>query len=106
MKLRRVRQLVCLLACGWVVVVPPGLSYYWLIDPEIHAQIDVERYGQSPHGQTLPGFLERPPHEHPASLGIGVSIISLTSVLRSSFCGMCPRGCIGPRSAANESKPV
>jgi hypothetical protein len=61
MKRIPVRQMVCLLACGWVTLVPPGLSRFGLIDPEVHAQIDAERYGQTPDGHTLPGYPERPP---------------------------------------------
>jgi len=76
--------MVCLLACGWVTLVPPGLSRFGLIDPEVHAQIDAERYGQTPDGHTLPGYPERPPHEHPVTAAVSVSAISLASVFRAA----------------------
>ncbi len=59
--------LVCLIVCGWLAVVQPGVSYYWLIDPHVHAEIDAERYGQLPDGRMLPGHPYQPPHEHPSS---------------------------------------
>ncbi len=64
------RSFVCLIVCGWLALVQPGLSYYWLIDPSLHAKIDAERYGQLPDGRTLPGHPHHPPHEHPSSGGL------------------------------------
>ncbi len=61
---------VCLIVCGWVAFVQPGLSYYWLLDPHLHAEIDAERYGQMPDGRMLPGHPYQPPHEHPSSGGL------------------------------------
>jgi hypothetical protein len=64
------RLFVCLIVCGWLTLVQPGLSYYWLIDPHVHAEIDADRYGQLPDGRMLPGHPYQPPHEHPSSGGI------------------------------------
>ena len=64
------------------MVVPPGLSFYWLIDPEIHAQIDADRYGQTPDGRTLPGRPGRPAHDHLASPAVSVSALSLASIFQ------------------------
>jgi hypothetical protein len=67
------RPLVCLIVCGWLVLVQPGLSYYWLIDPLVHAELDAERYGQLPDGRMLPGHPYHPPHEHPSSGGLPIT---------------------------------
>ena len=67
------RLLVCLIICGWLAFVQPGLSYYWLIDPNVHAEIDAERYGQLPDGRVLPGHPYQPPHEHPSSGGLPIT---------------------------------
>ena len=64
------RSFVCLIVCGWLALVQPGLSYYWLIDPQAHAEIDAERYDQLPDGRMLPGHPYHPPHEHPSSDGL------------------------------------
>ncbi len=63
----RARSFVCLVVCGWLAFVQPGLSYYWLIDPQVHADIDAERYSQLPDGRMLPGHPYQLPHEHPSS---------------------------------------
>jgi hypothetical protein len=65
-----IQPLVCLIVCAWVALVQPGLSYYWLIDPHVHAEIDAERYDQLPDGRMLPGHPYHPPHEHPSSGGL------------------------------------
>ncbi len=65
-----VRPFVYLLVCGWLALVPPGLSYYWLINPQQHAEIDAERYDQLPDGRMLPGHPYQPPHEHPSGGGL------------------------------------
>ncbi len=65
-----VRPFVYLLVCGWLALVPPGLSYYWLINPQRHAKIDAERYDQLPDGRMLSGHPYQPPHEHPSSGGL------------------------------------
>ena len=64
------RLFVCLIVCGWLALVQPGLSYYWLIDPQRHAEIDADSYGQLPDGRMLPGRPYHPPHEHSSSSGI------------------------------------
>jgi hypothetical protein len=64
------RPFVCLVVCGWLALVQPGVSYYWLIDPHRHAEIDAELYGQLPDGRMLPGHPYQPPHEHPSSGGL------------------------------------
>ena len=68
-----IRLCVYLILCGWVALVQPGLSYYWLIDPRVHADIDAERYGQSTDGHMLPGHPYHPPHEHPSSGGLPIT---------------------------------
>jgi hypothetical protein len=77
---RSLQRAIVAVVCAWLVLVPPGLSYYWLIDPEVHTQIDAERFGQTPDGRTLPDHPERPPHEHPASAAMVVSAILLVAV--------------------------
>ena len=69
----RRRTTLALLICGWLILVQPGLSFYWLIDPHLHAEIDEALYGQSPDGATLPGHDQHVPHQHPVSQGIPVS---------------------------------
>ena len=68
------RQQVCglarLVVCGWLALVQPGLSYYWLIDPQVHAEVDAELYDQLPDGRMLPGHPYHPPHQHPGSSGL------------------------------------
>lgn len=79
--LRRFLQRAIVAAvCAWLVLVPPGLSYYWLIDPEVHVEVDADRYGQTLDGRTLPGYPERPPHEHPVSAAMVVSALLLTAI--------------------------
>ena len=62
-----------LIVSVWLALVQPGMSYFWLIDPALHAEIDKELYGQLPDGETLPGHEHHAPHEHPASEGTTVS---------------------------------
>ncbi|MFN8597097.1 MAG: hypothetical protein U0559_13060 [Anaerolineae bacterium] len=59
-----------LLIGAWLILVQPGMSYYWLISPHVHAEIDAELYGQSPTGETLPGHTPHLPHQHPISPGM------------------------------------
>ena len=61
------RPFVWLIVCGWLALVQPGVSYYWLIDPHLHAEIDAERYGQLSDGRMQPGHPYQPPHEHASS---------------------------------------
>ncbi len=67
------------------MLVQPGLSYYWLIDPQIHAEIDAEEYGQTPDGHTLPGHEQHAPHDHPAGQGIVVSAPLLINPFGAEF---------------------
>lgn len=69
----------------WLAFVQPGMSYYWLIDSEVHAQIDAELYGQRPDGETLPGHAPHPPHEHPVSPGMSVSGSTLANPFDAAF---------------------
>ena len=79
------RVLLCLIVASWLAFAQPGTSYFALIDPIIHAQIDAERYGQQPDGETLPGHEPRPPHEHPAVPGITVPGLTLVNPFGSAF---------------------
>ncbi len=67
------RLLGCLIVSGWLAFVQPGLSYYWLIDPHVHAEIDADRYGQLPDGRMLPRHPYEPPHDHPSSGGLPIT---------------------------------
>jgi hypothetical protein len=55
------------------------MSYFWLIDPALHAEIDKELYDQLPDGETLPGHEHHPPHEHPVSQGTTVPALTIAS---------------------------
>ncbi len=70
MPANRLWQLIAVMSCAWLMLVQPGVSYYWLIDSHLHAEIDADRYGQTPDGRTLPGRSQHPPHEHPSSEGV------------------------------------
>jgi hypothetical protein len=70
--------LAALFVCIGLALVQPGVSYYWLIDPQVHAQIDEELYGQAPDGHPLPDRPRHPPHTHPTNDG------DQTSVMRPS----------------------
>ncbi len=74
-----------LIVAVWLALVQPGMSYYWLIDPAVHAQIDAELYGQRSDGETLPSHEHHPPHEHPASPGITFSSLALTNPFDAGF---------------------
>jgi hypothetical protein len=75
----------CLIVAIWLAFVQPSMSYYWLIDPAVHAQIDAELYGQRPDGETLPGYVPHPPHEHPANPSITISGLTLSNPFGSAF---------------------
>ena len=64
------RMILNLLIGAWLILVQRGMSYYWLISPYLHAEIDAELYGQSPTGETLPGHTSHAPHQHPIGLGM------------------------------------
>lgn len=74
-----------LIVSGWLMLVQPGLSHYWLIDPHIHAEIDAALYGQTPDGETLPGHESHAPHQHPVNLGIIVSAPLLIDPFGAEF---------------------
>ncbi len=75
----------CLIAAVWLAFVQPGMSYFGLIDPAVHAQIDAELYGQRPDGETLPGQDYHLPHEHSTSPGITVSGLTLINPFDTAF---------------------
>ncbi len=75
----------CLIAAVWLAFVQPGTSYYGLIDPAVHAQIDAELYSQKPDGEMLPGHDYHPPHEHPTSPGITVSGLTVANPFDTAF---------------------
>jgi hypothetical protein len=74
-----------LIVAAWLAFVQPGMSYYWLIDAEVHAKVDAELHGQRPDGETLPGHQPHPPHEHPVSLGMSVSGSTLANPFDAAF---------------------
>lgn len=67
------RLIIALITGMWVALVQPGLSYFWLLDPQVHADIDAEEYGQTPDGRTLPGHPWHPPHDHPSGAALSIS---------------------------------
>jgi hypothetical protein len=69
----------------WVSVVQPGLSYFWLIDPDVHAEIDAEEYGQTPDGRMLPGHPWHPPHDHPSSAGLSITDLVQQNAFDAAF---------------------
>ena len=79
------RLFTCLIVISWLAFAQPGMSYSWLIDPDVHAQIDAELYGQRPDGETLPGHEPHPPHEHPVMLGLTVPGLTLANPFGEAF---------------------
>lgn len=77
--------LVCLMVVSWLVYAQPGTSSYWLIDPVVHAQIDAQLYGQLPDGESLPGRVAQPPHQHPVNQGVGVSGLTFAQPFDAAF---------------------
>lgn len=67
-----VRPVVCALVCSWMMLMQPGMSAYWLIAPDVHAEIDADLYGQTPDGHNLPGHEQHAPHDHPVNQGTPV----------------------------------
>jgi hypothetical protein len=67
-----VRLAICLLVCGWLALIQPGMSIYSVLAPEIHAEVDEELYGQTIDGHTLPGHEHQAPHDHPVNPGTPV----------------------------------
>jgi hypothetical protein len=79
------RIATCLIVAAWLAFAQPGMSYYWLIDYEVHAQIDAELYGQRPDGETLPGHEHHLPHDHPIMPGISIPDLTLANPFDASF---------------------
>ncbi len=73
------------MVAAWLMFAQPGMSHYGLIDPGVHAQIDAELYGQTPHGETLPGHAHQPPHDHPVTLGSSVPSLTLVNPFDAAF---------------------
>jgi hypothetical protein len=82
---RRAGLITCLIVSAWLALVQPGMSYFWLVDPEVHAQIDKELYGQLPDGETLPGHEHHPPHEHPTSEGTTVPDLTFANPFDAGY---------------------
>lgn len=82
---RRARTFTCLIVVAWLAFAQPGTSYYGLIDPAVHAQIDAERYGQTSHGETLPGHEHQPPHDHPVVQGVSISGLTVANPFDAAF---------------------
>jgi hypothetical protein len=84
---RNLIRLIVFDLCVWLMMVQPGLSFYWLIDPAVHAAIDAARYGQTIDGRPLPGHVQdhQPPHEHPSSSGVPAPNLSLSNVFDRTF---------------------
>jgi hypothetical protein len=82
---RRAGLITCLIVSAWLALVQPGMSYFWLIDPALHAEIDKEMYGQLPDGETLPGHEHHPPHEHPTSEGTTVPELTFANPFNAAF---------------------
>lgn len=66
---KSMKWLLAVVACAGLMLVQPGVSPIWVLDPCRHAEIDADLYGQTPDGQTLPGHAEHPPHQHPGDDG-------------------------------------
>ena len=67
------RLVSCLIVISWLAFAQPGMSYSWLVDPDVHARIDAE-----PH----------PPHEHPVILGLTVPGLTLANPFGEAFYGV------------------
>jgi hypothetical protein len=80
-----VRWSLCLISTVWLAFAQPGMSHYWLIEPAVHAQIDAELYDQLPDGETLPGHIPHPPHEHPSHPGNFVAGLTLANPFDATF---------------------
>lgn len=77
--------ILCLIVSAWLALIQPGMSYFWLVDPAIHAEIDKELYGQLPDGETLPGHEHHPPHEHPTAEGTTVPELTVANPFDADF---------------------
>lgn len=77
--------ILSLLIGAWLIVVQPGMSYYWLINPCLHAEIDADVYGQSPTGETLPGHSPHAPHDHSPNVGGTLPDFTVTNPFDETF---------------------
>jgi hypothetical protein len=82
---RQAGLITCLIVIAWLALVQPGMSYFWLIDPALHAEIDKELYGQLPDGETLPGHEHHPAHEHPTSEGTTVPELTFANPFDAAY---------------------
>lgn len=73
------RRLIVYGVCLWLMLIQPGLSFYWLIDPAVHAAFDADQYGQTIDGHDLPGHEHHPPHDHPGTSGIPAPSLSTSN---------------------------
>jgi hypothetical protein len=80
-----VRPVICALVCSWLMLMQPGMSAYWLINPDVHARIDEAAYGQAPDGETLPGHEQHAPHDHPTGMGTTVPELTLLNPFDTAF---------------------
>ncbi len=79
------QMLVSLLIAAWLMVMQPGMSFYGLLNPDVHAEIDAILYGQSPSGATLPGRVPHVPHDHPGNLGTTIPQVTLDNPFGAAF---------------------
>ena len=79
------RSIISAVICTWIALVQPGVSAWWLMDPQVHAKIDLEEFGQTPDGRTLPGHPWHPPHNHPTSAALGISDLIQQNAFDAAF---------------------
>ena len=79
------RPIIGLIVCSWLALMQPGMSVFWLLNPDVHARIDEALYGQAPHGETLPGHEQHAPHGHPVGMGLSVPELTLTNPFDATF---------------------
>ena len=79
------QTIISLFVVAWLMVMQPGMSYYWLINPDVHAEIDAELYGQSPAGKTLPGHAPHAPHDHSGNPGTTIPSITIDYPFNAAF---------------------
>jgi hypothetical protein len=79
------KPLICAGISVWLALVQPGMSYFWLINPVVHARLDAELYGQTPDGAPLPGHARQPPHQHPVGFGTSVPDLTILNPFDAAF---------------------
>jgi hypothetical protein len=79
------KPLICVVVSVWLALVQPGMSYFWLVNPAVHARLDKELYGQTPDGATLPGHARQLPHQHPAGFGTSVPDLTILNPFDAAF---------------------